>query len=290
MTSDTSQSLSKITKSILNQHGITLNKNLGQNYLIDKNKRDQIINFGNLNKNDTVLEIGTGIGTLTLEIARKAKKVIAIEQDENIYKILTERLEDEQIDNVEPINDDALSVDFPKFNKIISNLPYQISSPITFKFLEYDFDLAILMYQKEFAERMNGKVGTKDYSRLSAMLYFKCNVETLTDVSSESFIPKPKIDSTVVKLTPKENKIDASDFKTYSKFTKALFQHRNKKIKNALIDSRHIINNIDKKILKQRLNSIEDDELNEYLSKRVVALTPEEILKLSRELNPIFYE
>ena len=290
MTSDTSQSLSKITKSILNQHGITLNKNLGQNYLIDKNKRDQIINFGNLNKNDTVLEIGTGIGTLTLEIARKAKKVIAIEQDENIYKILTKRLEDEQIDNVEPINDDALSVDFPKFNKIISNLPYQISSPITFKFLEYDFDLAILMYQKEFAERMNGKVGTKDYSRLSAMLYFKCNVETLTDVSSESFIPKPKIDSTVVKLTPKENKIDASDFKTYSKFTKALFQHRNKKIKNALIDSRHIINNIDKKILKQRLNSIEDDELNEYLSKRVVALTPEEILKLSRELNPIFYE
>lgn len=290
MTSDTSQSLSKITKSILNQHGITLNKNLGQNYLIDKNKRDQIINFGNLNKNDTVLEIGTGIGTLTIEIARKAKKVIAIEQDANIYKILTKRLEDEQIDNVEPINDDALSVDFPKFNKIISNLPYQISSPITFKFLEYDFDLAILMYQKEFAERMNGKVGTKDYSRLSAMLYFRCNVETLTDVSSESFIPKPKIDSTVVKLTPKENKIDDTDFKTYSKFTKALFQHRNKKIKNALIDSRHIINNIDKKILKQRLNSIEDDELNEYLSKRVVALTPEEILKLSKELNPIFYE
>lgn len=290
MTSDTSQSLSKITKSILNQHGITLNKNLGQNYLIDKNKRDQIINFGNLNKNDTVLEIGTGIGTLTIEIARKAKKVIAIEQDENIYNILTKRLEDEQIDNVEPINDDALSVDFPKFNKIISNLPYQISSPITFKFLEYDFDLAILMYQKEFAERMNGKIGTKDYSRLSAMLYFKCNVETLTDVSSESFIPKPKIDSTVVKLTPKENKIDVTDFRTYSKFTKALFQHRNKKIKNALIDSRHIINNIDKKILKQRLNSIEDDELNEYLSKRVVALTPEEILKLSKELNPIFYE
>ncbi len=290
MTSDTSQSLSKITKNILNQHGITLNKNLGQNYLIDKNKRDQIINFGNLNKDDTVLEIGTGIGTLTIEIAQKAKKVIAIEQDENICKILAKRLKDEKIDNVELINDDALSVDFPKFNKIISNLPYQISSPITFKFLDYDFDLAILMYQKEFAERMTGKVGTKDYSRLSAMLYFKCNVEALTDVSSESFIPKPKIDSTVVKLTPKENKIPDTDFKTYSKFTKALFQHRNKKIKNALIDSRHIISNIDKKILKKRLNSIESDKINEYLSKRVVSLTPEEILELSKELNPIFNE
>ena len=290
MTSDTSQSLSKITKNILNQHGITLNKNLGQNYLIDKNKRNQIIGFGDVDKNDVVLEIGTGIGTLTIELAKKAKKVIAIEQDENICKILTKRLKDEKIDNVELINNDALKVDFPKFNKIISNLPYQISSPITFKFLEYDFDLAILMYQKEFADRMNGEVGSKNYSRLSAMLYFKCNVETLTNVSAESFIPKPKIDSTVVKLTPKENKISDDDFKIYSNFTKALFQHRNKKIKNALIDSRHIISNIDKKILKKRLNGIEDDELNEYLSKRVVELTPEEILFLSKKLNPIFNE
>ena len=290
MTSDTSQSLSKITKNILNQHGITLNKNLGQNYLIDKNKRNQIIGFGDVDKNDVVLEIGTGIGTLTIELAKKAKKVIAIEQDENICKILTKRLKDEKIDNVELINDDALKVDFPKFNKIISNLPYQISSPITFKFLDYDFDLAILMYQKEFADRMNGEVGSKNYSRLSAMLYFKCNVETLTNVSAESFIPKPKIDSTVIKMTPKENRISDDDFNIYSNFTKALFQHRNKKIKNALINSRHIISNIDKKILKKRLNGIEDDELNEYLSKRVVELTPEEILFLSEKLNPIFNE
>ena len=290
MTSDTSQSLSKITKNILNQHGITLNKNLGQNYLIDKNKRNQIIGFGDVDKNDVVLEIGTGIGTLTIELAKKAKKVIAIEQDENICKILTKRLKDEKIDNVELINDDALKVDFPKFNKIIANLPYQISSPITFKFLDYDFDLAILMYQKEFADRMNGEVGSKNYSRLSAMLYFKCNVETLTNVSAESFIPKPKIDSTVIKMTPKENRISDDDFKIYSNFTKALFQHRNKKIKNALIDSRHIISNIDKKILKKKLNAIEDDELNEYLSKRVVELTPEEILFLSEKLNPIFNE
>ena len=290
MTSDTSQSLSKITKSILNQHGITLNKNLGQNYLIDENKRNQIVNFGEIDEDDIILEIGPGIGTLTIELAKKAKKVIAIEQDGNICKILTERLKNEKIDNVELINDDALKTDFPKFNKIISNLPYQISSPITFKFLDYDFDLAILMYQKEFADRMNGEVGSKNYSRLSAMLYFKCNVETLTNVSSESFIPKPKIDSTVVKLTPKENKIEDIDFETYSNFTKALFQHRNKKIRNALIDSRHIISRIDKKVLKQRLNSIEDDKLNEKKKKRVIVLEPEEILYISKELNPIFNE
>ena len=290
MTSENSPSLSKITKDILNQHGIKLNKNLGQNYLIDKNKRDQIINFGDISKEDVILEIGTGIGTLTIELAKKAKKVIAIEQDKKICEILAKRLKDEKIDNVELINDDALKVDFPKFNKIISNLPYQISSPITFKFLDYDFDLAILMYQKEFADRMNGEVGSKNYSRLSAMLYFKCEVEKLTDVSCESFIPKPQIDSTVVKLTPKENKISKEEFKVYSKFTKALFQHRNKKIKNALIDSRHIISRIDKKVLKKRLNAIEDEELLEYLKKRVVVLTPEEILFISQELNPIFKE
>lgn len=288
MNNEPSQSLSKVTKNILNKHGIKLNKNLGQNYLIDKNKRDQIINFGNIDKNDVVLEIGTGIGTLTIELAKKAKKVIAIEQDENISKILAKRLKDEKIDNVELINDDALNVEFPEFNKIISNLPYQISSPITFKFLNYDFDLAILMYQKEFASRMNGKIGTKDYSRLSAMLYFKCNVEKLTDVSSESFIPKPKIDSTVVKLTPKENKISDEDFEIYSNFTKALFQHRNKKIRNALIDSRHIITNLDKKEMKKLINDVESEKINEYLKKRVVAITPEEILFLSKELNSIF--
>ena len=290
MTSDTSQSLSKVTKNILNQYGITLNRNLGQNYLIDRNKRDQIIGYGDIDKDDIVLEIGTGIGTLTIELARKAKKVIAIEQDENICRILAERLKKEKIDNVELINEDALSINFPKFNKIVSNLPYQISSPITFKFLDYDFDLAILMYQKEFADRMNGEVGSKNYSRLSAMLYFKCEVETLTHVSAESFIPKPKVDSTVVKLTPKDNQIEDIDFKTYSNFTKALFQHRNKKIRNALIDSRHIISNIDKKVLKMRLNEIKDERLNEYLKRRVITLTPEEILYVSRELNPIFKE
>ncbi len=286
----TNESLSKTTKNILNRYGITLNKNLGQNYLIDRNKRDQIINFANLTKEDVVLEIGTGIGTLTIELAKKAGKVIAIEQDTKIANILSERLKEEKIDNVELINDDALNVDFPKFNKIVSNLPYQISSPITFKFLNYDFDLAVLMYQKEFASRMNGKVGTKDYSRLSAMLYFKCDVETLTDVSSESFIPKPKIDSTVVKLTPKENKISKDEFKIYSNYTKALFQHRNKKIRNALIDSRHIICNLDKKEMKNKINSIENEEIEEYLKKRVISIEPEEILFLSKELNLILSE
>ena len=115
-------------------------------------------------------------------------------------------------------------------------------------------------------------------------------MEKLTDVSNESFIPKPQIDSTVIRLTPKEDCISDDDYKTYSKFTKALFQHRNKKIRNALIDSRHIISNVDKKVLKKRLNSIDDEKLEQYLKMRVIALSPEEILFISQKLNPIFEE
>ena len=293
------QSLAKTTKDILNKYNIKLNKNLGQNYLIDRNKRDQIIDFGNITKKDIILEIGPGIGTLTCELSSKAKKVIAIEQDPTIFDILEERLENENITNVELINDDALNVDFPEFNKIISNLPYQISSPITFKFLEYDFDTAILMYQKEFANRMKGKVGTKDYSRLSAMLYFKCEVELLTNVSAESFIPKPKVDSTVIKLSPKIpefegelsklaiSEINEADFRVYSKFTKALFQHKNKKARNALIDSRHEVSSLDKKEFKNKLNSITSTKINDLLSERVLKISPENILFLSKQLDPI---
>lgn len=278
-------SLAKETKKILQDNGIRLNKNLGQNYLIDDFKRKKIIKYGNLTKDDVVLEIGPGIGTLTIELAKKSKKVIAIEQDTTIFNILDDRLKKEGITNVELINGDAVKVDFPEFNKIVSNLPYQISSPISFKFLEYDFDLAILMYQKEFADRMNGKVGTKQYSRLSAMLYYKADIEFLTKVSPESFIPSPKVDSAVIKLTPKEmeKNISEEDYKIYSKVVKALFQHKNKKARNALIDSRREIGIKDKKELKEILNNLEDENpnLKELLLERTIKLTPEKIMEIS---------
>ena len=295
-------SLAKETKQILQENGIILNKNLGQNYLIDDFKRKKIIEYAKLTKEDTVLEIGPGIGTLTIELAKRAKKVIAIEQDKSIFNILKKRLETEGITNVELINGDAVKVDFPSFNKIVSNLPYQISSPISFKFLQHDFDLAILMYQKEFADRMNGKVGTKQYSRLSAMLYFKADVKFLTRVSPESFIPSPKVDSSVVQLKPKniksikvdegEYEIDDETYKVYSKVVKALFQHRNKKARNALIDSRHIIGFKDKKELKSILNNLEDEnpKVKELLLERTINLSPESIMELSILIKNEVYE
>ena len=283
----TNYSLAKETKNILQKHNIHLNRKLGQIYLIDDFKKNKILSFANLNDKDIVLEIGPGIGTLTVELAKKVKKVIAIEQDNTIFNILNERLKDENISNVELIYADAVEVDFPKFNKIVSNLPYQISSPITFKFLNYSFDLAILMYQKEFGKRMIAKFGSKEYSRLSAMLYFKGDVEILDHVSPESFIPKPKVDSVVLKLTPKNiinSKINDNQFKNYEIVCKALFQHKNKKSKNALIDSRHILGYEDKKEMKNILNNIKAEDL---LIKRAVNMSPEEILLLSDKLEDI---
>lgn len=284
------ESLAKQTKKILQKYGIRLNKNLGQNYLIDDFKRKKIIDFAELSKKDIVLEIGPGIGTLTTELSKKAKKIVAIEQDKRIFNILKQRLADESIDNVELINDDAVKTDisnFSKCNKIVSNLPYQISSPIIFKFLEFNFDLAILMYQKEFAVRMIAKTGNKNYSRLSAMLYFKADIEFLDNVSPESFVPRPKIDSSVVKLTPKnmDNALNNDNIEVYSKTCKAIFQHKNKKIRNALIDSRHIIGYKDKKELRNLLDS--NSQLEPFLVKRVINTTPEEILELAILLKSI---
>jgi 16S rRNA (adenine1518-N6/adenine1519-N6)-dimethyltransferase len=277
-------SLAQETKQILKDYGIVLNRKLGQNYLIDDFKRKKILNFANLNSYDTVLEIGPGIGTLTLPMASVAKKVIAIEQDPRIAQILNNRLEEIGLDNVEIINSDALKVDFPHFNKIVSNLPYQISSPITFKFLEYDFDLAILMYQKEFAQRMNAPVGSKHYSRLSVMMHYKALVKIADNVSAQSFIPPPKVDSAVVKMIPLKG-VKTDDF--FASVCRALFQHRRKKTSKSLRESFHEIGNFKKEEVKEILGELDSKMENNFLEERVFKLSPEKILEISTTLKEI---
>ncbi|UCH71899.1 MAG: ribosomal RNA small subunit methyltransferase A, partial [Thermoplasmatales archaeon] len=156
-------------------------KKLGQNFLIDEKTAEREVEYAQIKKDDIVLEIGPGKGILTKLLARKAKEVIAIEIEERFIK----KLKDVLPHNVELIQGDALKIDFeklPKFNKIVSNLPFQISSPITFKFLEYDFSSAVLIYQKEFADRMIAKPGNKNYSRLSIGIYYKANCKLLETV------------------------------------------------------------------------------------------------------------
>jgi 16S rRNA (adenine1518-N6/adenine1519-N6)-dimethyltransferase len=268
------------TLKILNKQGIKLDKRKGQNYLIDKKVLSQIISSAELSISDTVLEIGAGIGTLTIPLAKNAGKVIAVEQDRKIAAILVKRLDKLNISNVDVIVGDATKLNFPMYNKVVSNLPYKISSPITFKILENKFDSAILMYQLEFAERMIAKSGDSNYSRLSVMMHFYAEVEMLFNVSKDAFFPKPKISSAVIKLTPK-NKVELNEL--FLNVTRALFQHKRKKVRNALIDSFHEIYDIDKKERKIMISKLDQNIMN----MRVIKMEPESILKLSKELEKL---
>ena len=247
-----------------------MKQKLGQNFLIDKRVAQREVDFAEINSNDVVLEIGPGNGILTNIIAEKAKKVIAIEIDLNLIYELKYTVSE----NVEVIHEDALKIDFkslPKFNKIVSNLPFQISSPITFKFLDYAFECAILIYQKEFADRMVAEVGTKDYSRLTVGAYYKTKCELLETISKNCFKPKPKVDSAMIRLVPRKKppfKINSEKF--FYELTKNLFNHRRKKIRSTL----------------KQYYSITSKDIP-YLDDRVESLTPEQIGKMSNILSDL---
>lgn len=268
------------TLKILKLYDIRLDKRKGQNYLINPGVLSRILEYAHISPKDRVLEIGAGIGTLTIPLAERAGKVFAVEQDRKIAEILIKRLKDVGIYNVEVIIGDATKIKLPTFNKVISNLPYQISSPITFKLLKKDFDFGILMYQLEFAERMVAKAGASNYSRLSVMLHFCAHAEMLFKVPSNAFFPEPKISSAVIKLKPnKQSYVDEFFLKTL----RALFQHKRKKVRNALIDSFHEITPMDKTTVKSTVSKLEPELMNS----RVFKLEPEEIMKISRELKEV---
>lgn len=241
-----------------------MKQKLGQIFLTDEKVAEREVKYANITKDDIVLEIGPGLGILTKILAEKAEKVIAIEIDEFLFNNLKQSIPK----NVELIQADAVKLDFkelPRFNKIVSNLPFQISSPITFKFLSYGFDLAVLIYQKEFADRMIATPGSKDYSRLSVGVYYKADCKIIEFVPRTCFEPQPRIDSCIIKLIPRKSPIfSLINENFFFNLTKNLFNHRRKKIKNILNNLYHI-----------PLKDIP------YLNKRVENLTPEEIGKLS---------
>ena len=272
--------LVKETLKILKENDIRLDRRKGQNYLIDSNILNKIVNYADLSMEDTVLEIGAGIGTLTIPLAEHAQKVIAVEQDPKIAAVLSRRLQELNISNVEVIVADAVKTEFPPFNKVVSNLPYKISSPITFKLFEYNFDFAVLMYQLEFAERMVAKPGESNYSRLSLMTHFYGDIEMLFEVSKHAFFPNPKISSAVIKIVP-NRKAGIDEF--FIKVSRALFQHKKKKVRNALLNSFHEIANVDKKEAKEIVSKLDEN----ILSARVVKLEPVEVMAISNGLKEI---
>lgn len=272
--------LARETTNLLKKHNIRLDRRRGQNYLINNHILSRIIENAQIDDSDVILEIGAGIGTLTIPLAENASRVVAVEQDKKIIPVLKEQLRKKGISNVEILEGDATRLDFPYFNKVVSNLPYQISSPVTFKLLQYNFDFAILMYQLEFAQRMVAKPGESNYSRISVMMNLCTQTELLFKVPSKAFIPPPKILSAVVKLTPQTN--PAAD-KFFVKTCRALFQHKKKKSGKALLQSFHEISdrNLDRGAIRDIISHVD----SKLIEERVFNLKGEEILIISRELK-----
>ena len=210
---------------------------LDQHFLVDAAALNEIVAAASLDLSDTVLEIGGGIGNLSERIAPRVQKLIIIELDPQMVHILKSRLS--VFPNIEIIAGDVMDIDLTSlpFNKIVANLPYSISSDVTLKLLQSEFDAAILMYQYEFAERLVADAGGKDYGRLSVHVQYKTEASMVRKVPKGAFEPAPKVDSAVIRLIPRPPPYPAHDEKFFFSVTKALFSQRRKKIKNTLLGS-----------------------------------------------------
>lgn len=208
-----------------------------QHILIDDLVLHNIVEYADLHHRDVVLEIGAGTGVLTEELRKRVRAVIAIESDVTFAELLNRRFEDT---NVDVIHGDALKIEFSEsafkfsFNKIVSNLPYSISSEITFKLLKYPFEMAVLMYQYEFARRMAAPHGSKEYGKLSICVQYRALVELLEIVPAEAFSPEPGVRSAIVRVTPRAPEYEVSDPAFFSRFLTAVFSQRRKKLKNSI--------------------------------------------------------
>ncbi|WGI16759.1 16S rRNA (adenine(1518)-N(6)/adenine(1519)-N(6))-dimethyltransferase RsmA [Methanonatronarchaeum sp. AMET-Sl] len=264
------------TKKILKKHNIRPKKNLGQNFLIDNKIAERQVGYAEIKPGERVLEIGGGLGTLTQELIKKPCKVIVIEKDPKLQNILQKRFGEK----ITLIKGDALETSFEEIDKVVANLPYQISSEITFKILRQPFKKAILMYQKEFAERMTAKPGTKEYGRLTIGVDLYSKAEILEKIPKNAFYPQPKITSAIVKLTPKKPSYTPLNQDFFLNFTKAIFSQRRKKLKNAIQNTRHMMK--PKPSKQTTKNAIK--QIGELTEKRPGKLTPSQIANCSNKL------
>ena len=236
------------TKFILKKYGIHANKSLGQNFLINEEVINQIIEKAEIDENDLVIEIGPGLGTLTSRLLEKAGKVICVELDDRMITILNDRFK--LYNNFELIHDDILKVDLNKIInenllknnninkiKIVANLPYYITTPIIMKLLEEKLNITSItvMIQKEVADRLIAVPGEKNAGAITYSVYYYAEAEKVLDVANNSFIPEPSVTSTVIKLNiRKEPVIQINDEKLMFKIIKQAFMQRRKTLVNAL--------------------------------------------------------
>ncbi|WP_244269728.1 16S rRNA (adenine(1518)-N(6)/adenine(1519)-N(6))-dimethyltransferase RsmA [Caldanaerovirga acetigignens] len=274
-------------KKVMREFGIRPSKRLGQHFLIDERPLAAMIEAAELKNEDGVLEIGPGLGVLTLKLGRLVRKVVAVEKDPALFPVL-EKLTG-KYKNICLLNEDVLKLDLEKVSKehfdgkfkVVANLPYYITSPILMKIVEnrHLIKMAVIMVQKEVAQRLSARPGTRDYGILSIAVQLYAHVDLICQVGRSAFLPPPKVESAVVRLKLRElPSVNIEDEKMFFRIVEAAFGERRKTVKNSL---------------KSRL-SLPSDEIREALKKagidenrRAETLNIEEFTELSREIAKI---
>ncbi|MBQ5314624.1 MAG: 16S rRNA (adenine(1518)-N(6)/adenine(1519)-N(6))-dimethyltransferase RsmA [Oscillospiraceae bacterium] len=249
-----------VVKDILSRHGFTFSKSLGQNFIVNPSVCPRIAEEGGASSGTGVIEIGTGVGVLTAELAKRADKVVAIEIDDRLIPVLSETLSD--FDNVKIINEDVLKVDLDKVIEeefqgmdvyVCANLPYYITSPIIMSLLESRLNIRAItvMVQKEAATRLTAELGTRDVGAVTVAVRYYSEPKLLFNVSRGSFMPSPNVDSAVIRLDIKnEKKVD--DEKHFFKVVRAAFSQRRKTLSNSLSSGL----SMDKKVITEAIKSV----------------------------------
>lgn len=229
------------TAELVKKYNFKFSKSLGQNFLVDDSVPRDIVSGADVNEEDLAIEIGPGVGTLTVQLLKKAKRVVAIELDNDLIPILTQELGDNP--NFTLIHNDALKVDFKeiigdeKSVKLVANLPYYVTTPIIVKLLKenYNFKSLTIMIQKEVAERMNAEPGNKDYGALTLLVQYYCATKIVRKVPPQCFIPRPKVDSIVIRLEKLEKpRVEVQNEKLFFDIIRNSFNMRRKTLWNGV--------------------------------------------------------
>lgn len=280
------ENLEAKTRYIMKKYGIKANKSLGQNFLINDEVVNNIVDASKISKEDLVIEIGPGLGTLTESLLEKAGKVVAIELDERMLKILSDRFS--LYDNFDVINEDVLKVDLAnlikeektkhglKNAKIVANLPYYITTPIIMKLLEEELDIESItvMIQKEVADRLIAIPGDKLSGAITYSVYYYAEAESVMIVDNNSFIPEPEVQSEVIKLVIREKPvINIQNKELFFKLIKVSFMQRRKTLINGLVNGG---------IFKNKTEALEIfEKLNLDVNVRGENLTMEDFVRLA---------
>ncbi|MHA1786153.1 MAG: 16S rRNA (adenine(1518)-N(6)/adenine(1519)-N(6))-dimethyltransferase RsmA [Candidatus Helarchaeota archaeon] len=266
------------TINILNKFHIKPKKYLSQNFVINSSLNKIHLKNLDLKEDDEVIEIGGGIGFLTQDIAKHVKKVMTIEIDKKLIRILENKLS--TYSNIDIIEGDVLELDSNVFKnkKIVSNTPYSISSPLLFKILEsQDFNLASLTFQKEFARRLIAKPATRKYGRISVTSRIFGEITLIEYIPKNYFYPIPKVDSAVVKILP-HLRVNPEDLNLSLKIIKEIFNYRNKILKNGL---RYFFK---KEKIEVDMNELEE-RYYQFLNRKIITLSLEELVQFIKEIK-----